>query len=273
MKTGVYYDMPMADYLDIKALSASGVEHLVKGGKWGFYKHCLDPARERKETDSLSNGELLHTFILEPERWNREYLVGPNTEDKRKKEWQDAKKIAESTGKSLLHPNDIAWLNRCLSEIKIHPFANSALLGEGKSEVTVVWEWAGNLCKARFDRLLPKIGIDLKTTRDASDRGFVRESWTYRYDVKAAWYLAASRAFAELGQSHFGFVAVEIEYPSLVNVFVYEYSDLAIAERDILQAMNLYRDGLNNGWEREDRVIKRLELPKWAIKQREEDYE
>jgi hypothetical protein len=260
---GIHTDWTMAQYLELEALSASGVEALINGGKWGFYKRFLDPERERKETKSLNNGELLHTFILEPERFEDEYLRGPDVDDKRKKEWRDAKAEAESSGKQILDNDTFKWLYRCRDEIKAHPFAAAALLSPGESEKTVVWEESGIRCKARIDRCLKNIIIDLKSTRDASDNGFEREAARYRYDIKAAWYLRAARQYPELQQKHFGMVAIEIEYPSLCNVFVYEPAQLVKAERQIERAMLSYADGIKNGWKRDDLVVKSLRLPKW----------
>jgi len=277
MKTGVFFDVPMADYLAVDALSASGCEALISHGKWGFYMRNLHPDRERRETNALADGELLHTYLLEPERFAREYMRGPDgPEDKRLRAWKDAIAEAEATGRQILKPSQFAWLARCRAEVDAHPFARSAILGSsGLSEVTVYWEMGGVHCKARFDRLMPKIGIDLKKTRDASDDGFVREAERYRYDIKASWYLSASNAMLDLGddrfqQTHFGFVAIEQGWPQLVNVFAYEREDLRRADRQIAQAIELYRDGLENGWGRDDLVVKRLRLPAW-VRDREDD--
>lgn len=278
MTCGVFFDVPMSEYLETEALSASGVDELCRHGKWGFYKRHLDPERERKETVALADGELLHTYLLEPERFDSTYMEGPEgVTDKRTREWKQAVLAASESGREILHPDTFRWLRRARAEVEAHPFAKSAIMGPGHSEVTVYWEHGGVPCKARFDRLLPKIGIDLKKTRDASEDGFVREAERYRYDIKAAWYLMACRAAWEMGdkrfqQTHFGFVAVEITWPSLVNVFAYESEDLRRAERDIDRAVEMYRDGYLHGWERDDLMVKRLRLPAW-VKDREADDE
>ena len=277
MKTGVFFDVPMDEYLAVEALSASGAECLISHGKWGFYMRNLHPDRERRQTNALADGELLHTYLLEPERFGREYMRGPDgPEDKRLKIWKEAIAEAEASGRQILKPSQYEWLARCRAEVEAHPFAKSAILSDqGLSEVTVYWEMGGVPCKARFDRLMPKIGIDLKKTRDASDEGFMREAERYRYDIKASWYLSACQAMLALGddrfqQTHFGFVAVEQNWPQLVNVFAYEIDDLRRADRQIAAAVELYRDGLENGWGRDDLHVKRLHLPAW-VKNREDD--
>ena len=276
MKTGVFFDVPMADYLAVEALSASGAECLISHGKWGFYMRNLHPDRERRETVALADGELLHTYLLEPDRFAQEYMRGPDgPEDKRLGVWKKALAEALMSGQQILKPSQFEWLTRCKAQIAAHPFAKSAILGAaGLSEVTVYWEQGGVPCKARFDRLMPRIGIDLKKTRHASDDGFMREAERYRYDIKASWYLSASNAMMSMGddrfqQTHFGFVAVEQNWPQLVNVFAYEREDLRRADRQIADAIEMYRDGLQNGWGRDDLMVKRLRLPAW-VKNRED---
>ena len=259
---GVHNNWPMAAYLETEALSASGIDHLLKS-RWHYYKFALDPDRERRDTKCLSNGELLHTYLLEPERFEATYRKGPDCA-KNLKIWKDAAAEAKTDGLELLAPSEYHWLARCRREVDAHPFARAALLSPGQSEKTVIWQDPlGFQCKARFDRVMTRCIIDLKSTRDASDNGFEREAARYRYDIKAAWYLEAARQFPELGQDHFGIVAIEIEYPSLVNVFVYEPQDLSKAELDIEKAKIRYAEGLQNGWSRDDAQVKALKLPRW----------
>jgi hypothetical protein len=259
---------PMEQYLGLEMMSASWCVDLVTHGKWGFYRRNLDPKRERKETKALSDGTLLHTLILEPKRFAEEYLCGPEGKtDKRLKIWKDAVKEAEEAGKQIIDHETWLRLMAAGEAIDKHPYARGALKGPGKSELTVLWDENGIPARARFDRISPKVAFDLKKTRDASDAGFPWEAKRYRYDIKAEWYLRAARAFPEqLGQGHFGFVAVELEYPHLCNVFVYEPDDLRQARDDVDRALELYADGIKNGWERDDQIIKRLVIPGWRPK-------
>ena len=43
---------------------------------------------------------------------------------------------------------------------------------QDKTELSIVFDYYGNLCKARFDMLQNNVIIDLKTCRDASPKGF-----------------------------------------------------------------------------------------------------
>jgi len=259
---------PMEKYLELRMISASWCADLHTFGKWGFYKRNIDPNRQRRETKALADGTLLHTLILEPARFETEYVCGPEGKtDMRLKVWKDAFKAAEEAGKKIIDHETWLRLMAAAEAIDKHPYARGALKGPGQSELTVLWDECGIPARARFDRISPRVGFDLKKTRDASDAGFPWEAKRYHYDIKAEWYLRASRAYPEqLGQTHFGFVAVELEWPNLCNVFVYEPDDLKPAKAAIDRALELYADGIKNGWDRDDQIIKRLVIPGWRPK-------
>jgi exodeoxyribonuclease VIII len=123
------------------------------------------------------------------------------------KEWDQAQQIADAVR------NRIADLN--LDPV---PFT------EGTAEHVIRWTERGVDCRAMLDWLRDDVEYvdDLKTTNDASPRGFRSKVWKLRYDIQAAFYLRAVAAW--LGDmSHpikprFRWVAVETEYPYLVTV-------------------------------------------------------
>lgn len=73
----------------------------------------------------------------------------------------------------------------------------------GLAEVSVFWERDGVLLRARFDRLLPRFILDLKTiTPSYNDTDFISACmWqiaNYRYDMQAVLYCEARRAARDL---------------------------------------------------------------------------
>src|SRR3546814_4013827 len=82
----------------------------------------------------------------------------------------------------------------------------AAIFEEGDSEVTLRWtdEATGLQCKARADRWnrLRRYMAALKTTDDASERGFGRSVVKYGYDVRHAHYFEGARACGEMSEEH-----------------------------------------------------------------------
>ena len=121
---------------------------------------------------------------------------------------------------------------------------------EGTAEHVIRWTENGVECRAMLDWLRDDLKYidDLKTTSDASPRGFQRKVWNLRYDIQAAFYLRAVAAW--LGEmSHpikprFRWVAVETEYPYLVTVHEPDKLALENADARIDEALRVWADCL-----------------------------
>src|SRR3546814_8878287 len=98
----------------------------------------------------------------------------------------------------------------------------AALFAEGESEVTLRWvdEATGLRCKARADRWnrRRRYMADLKTTDDASERGFGRSVVNYGYDITHAHYCEGARACGEPVDKYL-IVAQEKKAPYLAAVY------------------------------------------------------
>jgi len=121
---------------------------------------------------------------------------------------------------------------------------------EGTAEHVIRWNENGVDCRAMLDWLRDDLATidDLKTTSDASPRGFQRKVWNLRYDIQAAFYLRAVAAW--LGEmSHpikprFRWIAVETEYPYLVTVHEPDKAALENADARVDEALRIWADCL-----------------------------
>lgn len=84
------------------------------------------------------------------------------------------------------------WLKLSLmrDSVMAHPFARRLIEAEGAAERSYYWTDAetGELCRARHDKAIPRLGVtlDVKTTGDMSK--FPRSIADYRYHVQEAFY-------------------------------------------------------------------------------------
>ena len=178
------------------------------------------------ETPAMRVGTAFHTLILEPDKFERDYICGPDTDRRSaagKKAWKDAEE--NNNGKTLLNVNDWDMIHFMQESVSRHKLA-SHLLDEksGKAEETMMWNDSelGTLMKGRSDfrNFSEKVIIDLKSTMDATKDKLERDLWSsdLRYHVQAAIYTDGARAILDDDSWEFYFVFVEKRPPYAVQV-------------------------------------------------------
>ena len=164
--------------------------------------------------------------------------------------------------------------------VKANPVANKWLYEEeGQNELSVYAKdpETGVLVRCRFDRLLNRgFSPDLKTTVDASHRGFSNAIAKYGYAFQAAFYLDTYYWATGQRLESFGFVAVESKAP--YNVMCYRLDDesIEVGRSQYRAALNKYAECLESGvWHGYDDCDMEtlIGLPNWQISQYEESLE
>lgn len=251
---GIHSMISNAEYHADPAISASHL-HAISHNPHNYFKKYLDPERPASEpTAAMRLGTFVHTAVLEPDDLDRRYAVcatrkGSTTYNKliekgiepvTQAQWDQAMAMCDSVRN---HP-EAAWL-----------------LSEGKAEQSVWWddEQFEMRCKCRPDWWNGDIVIDLKTTIDASPRGFASSVAKWRYHVQQMHYLQGTKA------ARFVFVAVEKEYP--FNVGVYELDNEACGIGEELRQRDMNRIKTckeRNQWPGYSNDISMLSLPSYA---------
>jgi hypothetical protein len=103
-------------------------------------------------------------------------------------------------------------------------------------EQSFFWNEGELLCKCRPDAIIDGCVWDLKTTRRLANK-FFWDIKDYRYDIQAVWYLRGVQQHIPV--CGFRFLVVELEPP--YDWMVYELDDTEQAERDVDNALELYR--------------------------------
>jgi len=121
------------------------------------------------------------------------------------------------------------------------------------TETSIFWidEETGLSCKARVDAhngQPTRVAIDAKTTDDARTAAFMRQLFKLDYDLQAAHYRAALRAF--YGEDYpFLFAVVEDKAPFATNIIGLDNDVLANGEAKRRYALNLLKKCLDsNSW-------------------------
>jgi len=263
--------LPMAaeEYHAHPAVGHSGLLRIMRSPAH-FFEYLFNPPAP---TPAMEFGTAVHTAVLEPKNFERDYTVAPKF-DRRTKEGKAQAEAwaAENAGKTALSADQMAAIQKMVANVQAHTGA-ARLLAHGLAEMSGFWidQDAGIECKCRPDFLSMDgetvVGIvDVKTCVDASADGFARAVANFGYDVQAAFYQDGVKALTGK-ELPFYFIAVEKDPPYAVAA--YKASDEMIEVgrakyRAALQLLKWCRE--NESWPgyQPGGEIETINLPRWA---------
>lgn len=261
--------MENADYHAHPAVSKSGLD-LIARSPLHYWARYLDPNRMAIEpTAAMRIGTALHTLVLEQDQFESRYVTAPVV-DRRTKEgkarWLEFE--AEAAGRELITADDRATISRMAEAVWRHPAAAMLLHWQGKAETTHMWTDAttGVECKCRPDWLTNdgNLIVDLKTTEDASPRGFQRSVANYRYHCQASWYLDGVQASTGHRPDQFIFICVEKKPPFAVGVYAADAEMIQIGAETAARDLEVYATcKAADVWPSYSDQIEPLSLPAW----------
>lgn len=192
---GLYYGLPMAEYLKAPGLSFSSLKILRRSPLQ--YRRMMDGLTAKKSSAAQQFGSILHSAILEgrldgyhvrPDHYDGDDAAGKkwNSNATVCKQW-----LAQHSDKPVLDAAEAKEVAESVAYVRGDARAGALLRG-GKSEVSMFAEIDGRLFKGRSDYL--KFGpepndaddTDLKSCCDGSTGGFSREIYKYAYHAQAA---------------------------------------------------------------------------------------
>lgn len=262
--------MDNAAYHAHSAVSKSHLD-LIARSPLHYWARYLDPDRVAPEpTPAMRLGTALHTHVLELSKWDEQIAVAPGDINRRTKEGREQWAAFEAAAKrkTVITADDAAQVMAMGRAVLVHPAAAMLLGLPGKAETTHMWTDAstGLDCKCRPDWLTDdgSIVVDLKTTKDASPRGFKQSVANYRYHVQAAWYLHGLEQATGRRPDQFIFICVESTAPYACAVYA---ADAEMIERGHDQAMRdlakLAVCRAADHWPSYSEQIETLSLPGW----------
>ena len=130
--------------------------------------------------------------------------------------------------KSWLTPSDYDLVMDMAASALDHPILRTHMAEQSSIiEGTGFFEMEGAKCKVRPDLYNPGAGvvIDLKSTQDASEKGFAKSVRQFGYVFQAHWYLHALRLIGEKPKQ-FIFLAVEKSAPHLTAAYTLSATDI-----------------------------------------------
>lgn len=275
----VAVNMPAPEYHAITDhISKHGLDKIRRAP--ALFKYEQDNPPER--TEAMRWGGLVHTFVLEPDKFTSETVVGPNRPRPTKAQ-RNAKKPAPETleliafwdgfdrehaGKEVVSADEVAELRLMRDAVYAHPAAHKILdCGDPRIEHSLFWQDAdtGVRCRSRPDFWRPDMGhliVDLKTTSDGRSGPFTWDCLNYRYHVQASMYLDAVRAVTGEEPRGFVFICVEKNPPYLVSCYAADSEMIIAGASAYLGDLFTYRKCLETGeWPGYSQLIETISMP------------
>ena len=255
--------MPASEYHAHPAISAGSLDIIHKRGVPALLHNFDNP---KPPTTAMNLGTVTHTLTLEPDKFAQEYILLPKM-DMRKKENKEIKATLEKKAfeKNLMiidqETYDLAF--QMAVSVRSHPLVK-LIMQKGNPEVSYFWEKDGIKLKARPDWVNGKYWMDLKTSRDASRKGFVRACADSGYHRRASFYSECALYHGEYVD--YIFVLVNKEPPYEVGVYQLPEEALSIGKTQWENALVDYQE-----YQPEDhvfgfsRIIETVTVPEWSL--------
>lgn len=222
-------------YRELPAISASDIKLVLENP----YLYKMKWAKPK--TDNMVLGSLIHCLVIEPEAFDKYYLVLPELNLRLKSDKEVFENINLENPKKTLIKQDIFNKAKDIADSIFNSNIGNLFKG-GFGEASYVKPCYGVQCKVRPDYYLKdkNIIIDLKTTKfgGANLSSFQKTIANFKYYIQAAFYLDVLEA------DKFFFVAVETEEPYMIGL--YELDSVAL---------DLGRDKIKKGIE----IIKNID--------------
>ncbi|OHD19678.1 MAG: hypothetical protein A2086_01720 [Spirochaetes bacterium GWD1_27_9] len=224
------------------------------------------------ETEGMKTGTLFHKFILEPQVFEKDYVIAPDTVSKDKRT-ASYKEYAKTQDKEILFQDDIANLKKVKKNIYDYLFEGIKLenyINESHKELSLFWilfiKKQEVQCKAKLDLIYIKndmaIIFDLKKVQNCLE--FSKSVINYKYYRQAAFYKTALEILhPELKSVRFIFITVEEQTP--FGVLTYELDDefLFTGEKESYQSIVNYLSWDGNKEKIYDNKVVVLQKPEW----------
>lgn len=240
---GLAYNMDINEYHHSSALSRTAILDMARCPAYYYAMHLDENRPANIERAGQLEGNLAHTALLEPDEFDKRYIVEPSNAPKRPTDaqWKAKKSSPESeeaktwwteftasAGDRRIITSDQRYTAMCQAESmrKVSGFFGDMTVADalkiGQTETSAFWvdHLTGVKCRCRPDLAVPLgnrkwLLLDVKTYNDASAKGFGRQIARKAYFIQDSWYSEGWAAATGEEVVAFAFIPVEDHWPFL----------------------------------------------------------
>ncbi len=237
---------------------------------WHFQHYLQHP---KTETKAMTKGTALHAALLEPENFQRQFVVVPKIDRRGKEGKARWKAFTEANiGKVIIQSHDVELIKTLRRSIAANPKARALLTLPGKPEVSLYWTdpQTGIRLKARTDRLLVQpqpLLLEVKSTTKAGKGYFQKKIVEFDYHFSVAMYREGLKCiFGECPPAVFLVIEDETFQICLYTPDQRMLNDGYKRFRHAVELLAECREA--NRWPgyQPDSMIEEISLPRWATK-------
>ena len=265
---GIHYGIDPAVYHGWDALSHSWMNKLriTPAHLADYMTNGSDESEDRD--GSLAFGSAVHCKVLEPLEYDARFAVRPEGQSGATKEGKAFKADAQAHGQAILAFKQGRWVDAVARRAAANNRVGEWLARNHETEVSMVWERDGYMCKCRADLMVNGLNVlaDLKTTITASPAGFAAQIAKYGYHLQADWYLdGVQRLTGQVWDWHF--IACEKRRPFLVSAhqLVRDSAAHVAARTENDRLFELYKKCRSTGQWPGYPDTTEIVLPEWAL--------
>ena len=269
-ENSIFYNNELSneDYHADPAIGSSGMKEFLKCPAL-YYAKYIDPKgiEHRKNTKRQTLGSNAHVSLLEPEKFEQEYLVSPQTSITNKgksnqaetemtrahADWKEFVKQSEAQGKKPILWNEYTTCCDMTAHLMNDPLAKACLTNVGQNECSffVKVEKTGIMRKSRPDRIVDLKGlggykyviVDYKTTGLSLDEESQNK---YIYNEKrflqAACHKSVPEDFMGVKIDTVIYITQMSEYPYLIQCYELPKEDIDLGHEMMRNALEGYTD-------------------------------
>ncbi len=216
MKTETLEIKTDQDYFAIDRLSNSRMSDFKRSPR--HYLYAI--SNPTPSTPAMEFGSAFHMAILEPDKFESQYVTSPKCDMRTTIGKETWKTFAEANiGKTCISEPDMACLKRMKESLMAYAPARELIDQITEAEKPILWKdpLTGVELKGKLDGIGKNFILDLKTCQDANPANFASHAFNYDYHRQAALYLDGLKATGTIA-NNFYFIAIEKDAPHCVSL-------------------------------------------------------
>jgi exodeoxyribonuclease VIII len=250
--------MTRAEYVKIRALNWSRLRAMAVSPLQ--YRYVVE--NPPPDTGTFRLGRAVHAAVLEPEAFERRYVVYDGAV-RRGRTWEAFE--ADHAGQEILIAGEMEAARGCAAAVLAHPVAQR-YLGDGLREETFCWKDkdTGVPCKGCADLISDRL-LELKTARDVDPWRFGAQFARLLYGGQLAWYLDGARTAGHPLPLGPVVIAVQPEPPWDVAVYLVPEQVVEAGRALYRRLLDALKGCVESGrWPGVCETELELSLPTWA---------
>lgn len=264
-ENGIHENVDINFYHAAKGISNSGLS-LILDAPAKYYYEYLSGLCKKQDTESKSLGSATHTLVLEPELFNKNFVLLDEgftlRSNANKSLWAD---IIKSGRKPIKQKEFNAASDMAFAIRKNKAFDAILKSRKGKVENSLFWQHeSGITLKSRPDWYSDDLIIDVKTTDSARHDKFEKSLGKWGYHRQA--YLSTLGLTKLTGREYKKvlLVCVESKAPYLTKTYLIGEEAIQTGKQEVEKAIEIYHECLErNEWPAYGETIETIELHKF----------